>query len=300
MNCIVEAARAGSITAAAQTLAITQPALTRTIAEVEEALAAQLFERHPRGIELTDAGEIFVARARQILGDVDDLLFDLREGQQVLTGRVRLGVAPRGYQQYAAAALVALARAHPGVTVEIVTGTAQTLCPRLLRGELNLILGSSSHLARWPDLLVRELAPTYFACLFRRDHPIRSLSRVAETDVFRYPVAFPESVEPAHSDLARRYAANGLPPLQPRYASDDFGIVQRLVAGTDAYHPLTHPAPDFGGLGKAFFLLTDVVQLPTHHISIARAPQRPATAAAEQLEKLLRSSVGARGSEKSG
>lgn len=292
MHCVVEVARAQSITAAAETLAITQPALTRRIAEVEQMLGTRLFVRLPRGVQLTDAGQIFVARARQILGDVDDLLFDLREGQNVLAGRLRLGIAPRSFQRYATAALVELARSHPAVTVEVATGAAQTLCPKLLRGELDLVLGSTSYLRRWRDLPVRELAPLRFGCLFRPDHPIRRLPRIEEADVFRYPVAFPESVEPMYSDLARRYAALGLPPLQPRYTSDDFDTVARLVQTTDAYFPLSYTEAEATRLRQSFLLLADTVQMPAHHIGLARAPARPPTAAAEYLEQILRSRVG--------
>ena len=295
MHCVVEVARAHSITAAAETLAITQPALTRSIAEVEQALGTRLFERLPRGIQLTDAGEVFVARARQVLDDVDDLLFDLREGQNVLAGRVRLGIAPRGYQRYATGALAELARSYPSVTAAVETGTAQTLCPRLLRGELDLILGSTSYLRRWRDLQVRELAPTGFACMFRRDHPIQRLPNIAEADVFRYPVVFPESVEPPYSDLARRYAALGLPPLQPRYSSDDFDTVTRLVQATDAYYPLTYAEADLGSLREHFFLLADTVRIPTHHIGLAQAPRRVPTAPAEHLAHFLRASIGNEG-----
>ena len=74
---IVEAARAKSVTAAAHILAITQPALTRNITEVEEELGVQIFHRLPRGIELTEKGEEFVNRARVILEDVELLSRDM-------------------------------------------------------------------------------------------------------------------------------------------------------------------------------------------------------------------------------
>lgn len=291
MRCVIEVARARSITAAAETLAVTQPALTRSIADVEQTLGTRLFERLPRGIQLTEVGEVFVTRARRILGDVDDLLFDLREGQNVLAGRVRLGIAPRDFQRYATAALADLARSHPSVTVETITGTAQELCPRLLRGELDLMLGSTSYLRRWRGLSVGTLAPTRVACLFRRDHPIRRLPNIAEADVFRYPVVFPESVEPLYSDLARRYAELGLPPLQPRYTSDDFDTVAQLVQASDAYAPLTYAEADADVLRESFFLLADTVRISTQHLGLALAPGRVPSAPAEQLEHFLRTRI---------
>ena len=74
MRYIVEVAKAEAITSASENLGITQSALSRSIAEVEETLGVKLFHRRPRGIELSEQGERFVAQAEQILGNVDDLI----------------------------------------------------------------------------------------------------------------------------------------------------------------------------------------------------------------------------------
>ncbi len=77
MRYIFEVARVEAITTAAKSLSITQPALTRNIAEVEEELGVQIFYRLPRGIELTEEGKELVTRDKQILGDVDNLITEL-------------------------------------------------------------------------------------------------------------------------------------------------------------------------------------------------------------------------------
>ena len=137
---IIEVARAESITTAAETLALTQPALTRSIAEVERELGLKLFDRLPRGVKLTESGERFVDRARQIVGDLEDLVVEMRNGSGSLTGRLRIGIAPAGYLYYANRAVAALAHTHPGISIETVGGSAQDLCPRLLHGEFGLDL----------------------------------------------------------------------------------------------------------------------------------------------------------------
>ena len=60
-------AEAGTITAAAERLGLAQPPLTRQIRDLEGRLGVTLFERHPRGVTLTEAGEVFVAEARAVL-----------------------------------------------------------------------------------------------------------------------------------------------------------------------------------------------------------------------------------------
>jgi len=126
-------------------------------AEVEAELGTKLFHRLPRGVQLTDTGERFVQRARQVISDVDDLVTDIREATTALSGRLRIGVSPAGYVNYLLPELTTIAREHPEVRVETISGSAQSLCPRLLRGELNLLIGPSSYLNRWKELHVQEL-----------------------------------------------------------------------------------------------------------------------------------------------
>jgi len=285
MRMVVEVARAEAITTAAEVLGLTQSAVSRGVAEVEAALGVRVFERLPRGIRLTDAGHRFVARARRVLVEVDDLVSAVREVRARVVGRLRIGVTASG--AHATWALASFARAHPDVAIETATGTSQALCPRLLHGELDLILGSSSYLRRWRDLEVTELAPLHFACMFRKNHPLAERENPSEVEVLSYPVIFSTTDEPSYSDLAQRYVHHGLPRFQPQYVTDDLELGRRLVLKTDAFVPLMWANESFGDLGRDFLLLRGVVALPTHHVSFARAAHRPKSAAIAALERLL-------------
>jgi len=292
MRTVVEVARAQAITTAAQTLGLTQSAVSRTVAEVEGALGQRLFDRLPRGIELTEAGRLFVARAKRVLADVDDLVSEISAGPNRVSGRLRLGVAATG--THAMGALLAFARRHPEVAIETVHASDQSLCPRLLHGEIDLVIGSSSYLGRWRDLELVTLTPLYFACMVRRDHPLTALPRPSERDVLAYPLILPESVEPTYSDIAQRYARHALPRLRPHYITNNIELIRALLNATDAFLPMMHPDPGFGCLGEEFALLRDAVQMPPHHLSYARAPHRPRTQVIELFEHVLVEVLGAR------
>lgn len=293
MRYILEVARAEAITTAAQTLGVTQSALSRSIAEVEEALGTALFLRLPRGIQLTAAGERFVAGAKRVLGDIDALVAQVRESGTLIGGRLRIAISPTGYVNHASRALVAFAREHPGVDVEIVTGSTQNLCPRLLNGEFDLMVGSSSYLKRWRDLELIPVAPTYFACMMRLEHPLALAAEPPrEIDVCRYPWILPESVEPIYSDIGQRFTHYGLPPFQPRYVVENFEIVRQIVNATDAIYPLTSPDPSFGTLQRQFALLQGVAKLPSHVICLAYPTTRPKSAAALRFEALIIEGLG--------
>lgn len=304
MRHVLEVARGQSITTAAETLGLTQSALSRSLAELEESLGTVLFQRLPRGIRLTAAGERFVAGAKRVLGDVEQLISNVRQAGDPLGTRLRIGIAPAGYVSHASEALAAFAREHPAVAVEIVPGSTQALCPRLLNGEFDLIVGSSSYLKRWRELEIRPLVRMHLACLVRPGHPLAAPSDAArdpmrdpmrdpprdgprEIDVLGFPLILPESIEPIYSDIAQRFAHHGLPPFQPRYLIDDFDLVRRIVGATDAVYPLMHPDPQFGRLGRHFALLRDALKVPSHFISLAYASSRPKTAAAQRFEALI-------------
>ena len=119
---IVEVSKSGSITTAAETLSITQSALSQNIAEVEDVLGVKLFNRLPRGVLLTEAGEIFVARAKSILYEVDELFTNVLESQQLVTGRLKIGVTPAGFIAHLRRAITDIATEYPGIAIETVSG----------------------------------------------------------------------------------------------------------------------------------------------------------------------------------
>ena len=285
MRTVVEVARAEAITTAAQTLGLTQSAVSRTVAEVEDALGQRLFDRLPRGIQLTEMGERFVDRAKRVLAEVDDLISEISDTPTHVRGRLRVGLAATGY--YAASALLGLARNHPDVSFETVQASAQNLCPRVLHGELDIVIGSSSYLKRWRELEVVPLREMHFACLVRKDHPVLKQDQPQEIDLLGYPLILPESIELTYSDIAQRYVHHGLPALRPHYVTDHWELSFQLLRETEAFMPFMHPEKSLGDMEKHFVALRDVVKIPPHFLSYARAAHRPRTQVVEMFEEVL-------------
>lgn len=286
MRTVVEVARTESITTAAHTLGLTQSAVSRTVAELETALGQRLFERSSRGIQITDAGRRLVARAKRVLADVDDLIADVSAPSHHITGRLRLGLGITGH--HACDAIAAFAGRHPEISIETTHASEQTLCPRLLHGELDLVIGSSSYLERWRELDVTKLMRLRQACVLRPGHPLTTSAAPDEAEILSYPIILPQSVEPSHSDIARRYAELGLPPLKPQYVTNSFELMLALIRVTDAFLLMLHPKDDFGGMEHHWVLMRDAVRIPDHFVSVARAGQRPASQVVGLFEQALR------------
>ena len=122
-------ARLGHFGHAADSCAISQPALSMQIKEMEESLGTQLFERTPRQIRLTNFGEEFAIRARDILRAVDELEDLARASQSQMVGKLRLGVIPTIAPYLLPRIISGLSQAHPSLDLHV----RETLTPKLLQ-----------------------------------------------------------------------------------------------------------------------------------------------------------------------
>ncbi|MEL7262386.1 MAG: LysR substrate-binding domain-containing protein [Pseudomonadota bacterium] len=122
---------------AADACAVSQPALSVQVRDLEETLGLALLERGPRSVRLTSFGEAFLTRARAILRDVDALSDLARAAHDGLTGRLRLGVIPTIAPYLLPTVLPALSKARPGIDVHIRESVTPRLVHELLDGKLD-------------------------------------------------------------------------------------------------------------------------------------------------------------------
>ncbi|WP_244913135.1 hydrogen peroxide-inducible genes activator [Zavarzinia compransoris] len=125
---------------AAEACAISQPALSLQIKELEEILGSPLVERGSKQIHLTGFGEIFAARAHDILRAVDDLEDLARASRRPLSGRLRLGVIPTVAPYYLPAAIKTLTLHFPHLDLHPREAVTQTLIAELAAGRLDTAL----------------------------------------------------------------------------------------------------------------------------------------------------------------
>lgn len=122
-------ARHGHFGRAAEASAISQPALSMQIRELEDTLGTALFERGTRQVQLTPFGEEVALRIRDILRSVEELGDLARAETAVLSGRLRLGVIPTVAPYLLPAIVADLARQHPALDLHL----RETLTPRLIQ-----------------------------------------------------------------------------------------------------------------------------------------------------------------------
>ena len=132
-----------SFTRAAERLWVAQPGLSTQIRRLEEELGVKLFDRHTRGVDLTDAGRVFLERARAALAAADDARATGSDLESGLVGTIRLGLATGVRSQLVPSLLERFAADRPDVEITVIESHGGTLLRGLRDGRLDALIAPS-------------------------------------------------------------------------------------------------------------------------------------------------------------
>lgn len=141
LSLIAAIAEHRQVSIAAHTLGMTQPAASRTLAEAEARLGVPLFERHPKGMLLTDAGEGLARRARNILDELNDAADEVERVRLGRGGVVRIGAVTGAAVGYVVPAIRELKEQSPEAEVHVDVAISEELVSGLLALRHDMILG---------------------------------------------------------------------------------------------------------------------------------------------------------------
>lgn len=223
---------AGSIRAAARQLELSQPALTKSVRQLEVELGGALVTRSVRGVQLTQIGRAFLARARAVSADLRRAREEIAQLNGSREGHLAIGSAPGPALGLLPEALVRLRERWPRAAIHVADISPPEVLPALREGALDLALSvRMGSLAELPtDCHADVLYLNEAVIIARRGHPLegaRRLGALAEAEWIRTGTPGNTSALP---DVFRDA---GLPP--PRYRVDcaSFLAVPELVARSD-------------------------------------------------------------------
>jgi len=176
----VTVADEASFSRAAARLGVAQPSLSQQIKKLEAQTGTPLFDRLPRRVVATQAGEALLAHARKILAQVADAERQLGESDGEVAGPLTIGAIPTIAAFLLPRTMRALSAAHPRVQVRVVEDVTARLIEMLERGELDVAVMSGVDGAR--TVHVEKLAEEPLRLLLPADHPLagrRSVSWAA-------------------------------------------------------------------------------------------------------------------------
>jgi DNA-binding transcriptional LysR family regulator len=162
-------AREGNVTRAAQHLHITQPALSRQLAELEREMGCELFIREPRGVTLTEEGMLLRKRADEIVSLADRTERELRSPVAEIEGDIWVGGGESRAMELVAQVATSLEREHPGIRLHIHSGNGTDVTERIERGLLDFGVVFGTELRSHHDSLLLPHEDRW-GVLMRRDH----------------------------------------------------------------------------------------------------------------------------------
>ena len=185
MRAFVAVAKTGNFTAAAQTLHVTQSALSGLIKELEQTLGARVVDRSTRRIVLTEIGRELFPLFSQMIDDLDGALANVADHTQLRKGLVRLAAPQLMCCTLVPEAVAAYRAAHPDIDVRVADSAVENVIARVLSGESDFGIGPERESMQ--QLEARELFEMPFSLAFPQGHPLETNERVTWQDVARYP-----------------------------------------------------------------------------------------------------------------
>lgn len=211
LNAFIAIAELGSFSDAAERLFLTQPAVSKRIASLEQQLNVRLFDRLGREVSLTEAGRALLPRAYQILNVLDDTRRALTNLSGEISGRLTLATSHHIGLHRLPPLLRAFTRAHPQVALDIQFLDSEVAYEEVLHGRAELAVITLapetrvpvSAVAVWDDPLDFVVAP---------EHPLAHYPDVSLADIAGQSAVFPGGNTFTHHIVQRLFEAQGLTP----------------------------------------------------------------------------------------
>ena len=192
LRTFVEVARAGGFTPAAQTLHISQSAVSKQVAQLEHNLGTPLFDRLGSHVRLTAAGTVVLQRAEGMLRLQQELLSELDDLSQLTRGELRLGLPLLGSDALFASLFAEYRRRYPNIQVQLLEGGSLVVEQAVLSGELEL---GGSLTPKNPTFAYQPFCDEPLDALLPADHPLAEdgsvrLEQLSETPFLLYQRSF--------------------------------------------------------------------------------------------------------------
>lgn len=230
VRCFLEVARLSSVGQAAEALAISQPAVSKTLRELEERLGVSLFERAGRRVRLTAAGRLFQKHAGLSLAELERGVRALRTpGAE--RGVLAVGVLPTVATRVLPKAALAFARAVPGACLRASTGPNRYLLSQLRDGSLDLVVGRLAAPDEMAGLVFEQLYSEAVVAVVRAGHPI-----LLEPggNLAAYPLILPPPDAIIRQVVEQHFLRSGLEVPRPQVETVSLALGRGLVLGSDA------------------------------------------------------------------
>ena len=288
---VLAVAECGSLRAAGRHLNIAQPAVTRSIHEIERELGVSLFERHAKGVRPTAMGEAFLRRAKAIESELRRVQDEIEQLKGHSVGQVCIALSSASLIALLPTAITAFRKRYPDSLLKISEGLFQTVEPEILNGQIDFYVGPIDPSISSTRLMVEKLFDNRRVVTARKGHPLtnaRSLKDLEGASWVR-PTVTPRSSE---ADFEVMFAELGMKP--PHIVAHVHSALSTLVtvASSDLLSILPQQWLEFPATAERLIGLQLVEKMPAAPVCIVRRHDMPLTPMAEHLCDLMRRAGG--------
>ncbi|HLV29457.1 MAG TPA: LysR family transcriptional regulator [Burkholderiaceae bacterium] len=186
LRAFVAVARTGSFTLAAESLFVTQSALSGLIKELEQALGLRVIDRSTRRTRLSDVGRELYPLIEKILNDLDRVMDEVAQRQELKTGVVRVAAPQLMASTLLPEIVAAYARERPAIRIKVVDTSVESVMSRVFSGEVDFGIGPE----RDPnsDITATTLFRGPFMVVFPPGHALEELQDIRWRDIVQYPL----------------------------------------------------------------------------------------------------------------
>ena len=222
-----EIARAGSIRAAAERLHVAPSAVNRRLQDIEDELGTPIFERLPRGMRLTAAGELFIRYVRTRNAHLEQVRSQIEELKGLRRGTVRLVVSQAVAAAFLPRTIASFRNTHQQVAFEVHVGDHVNALSTLRAFESDLAI--VFNLAAEPDVERIAVVEQKLLALMHRTHPLAARKAgLRLRDCVEYPLALPNR-DTGGRQLLERFLLKSSLRLQPLIESNSFEFLRNCV-----------------------------------------------------------------------
>lgn len=283
---VVAIADRGSLRAAARMLGVAQPALTRSIHELERELGSALFERRARGMILTPTGQIFVRRANAVLGEVRRVREEIDQLQGGTAGKVVAGLSIAPHVALLPKALQPFRKRYPDIKLHLIEGFYPTIESQVRDGSMDFYVGPQPERELPGDLMQEVVFENSRIVLARAGHSAakaRSLRELKDAEWATTSITLKDEEE-----LGAIFAHYGLDAPRLVLRSQSALTLMISLAYSDLIAMVPAQWTDFPLTAGALAPIRIKEPLPAPPIVVVRRLGMPLTPAAQYFVDLLR------------
>ncbi|MGB3378935.1 MAG: LysR family transcriptional regulator [Allopontixanthobacter sediminis] len=236
---ILKIAETGKLQIAANALAISQPAASRILAEIEREVGTPLFTRHPAGMEPTPVGDAFVRHAKVILAELTNLEDEVENIAIGHIGEVRVGSVTGPAIGYLVPAILEIKKTSPMIELTVEIGPSTALVRGLEEGRFDFVIGRlpPDHDSR--AFKVMPARREIVSLIARKGHPLAGRQNLPLSELAGYDWVIQERGSPIRQAVEQTFHSEGLATPAGITNSSSLLVMLAILAQSDAVAPMT-------------------------------------------------------------